>query len=669
MSGKKATSKKEKTVDSSANIHETVELPAQEVKKALAQLQAAAAAEKDKSEDKSGESFESKIERAMQKIVSDTLGDEPIDHISLAEKMPRAKTAGTVKVARAKGIRLDETYVNHEQQEETSGKSEKTAQEQEPEKAPESSRQEPEQPVKEEAQKRQEKEKAPEEPRRRTADDNGRGQNGKKPKQRKRRSEYLNIEVPPERKSRKGLAAAAIVIGVLLAGTVGVYAGVGNYYQDKFLPGTNINHIDCSGMTAEEAEEKIRRRVEDYSLTVYAREAEPQVITAESIEYKYQPYDGVEKVMAQQKPMSWVNSFFSERSYTVGESISYNREKVREQMNQLDFMQPDRQTAPVDAHLEYQENQFVIVPETVGTAVDAEKTLEILCKCVEESLSSVDLEKEDVYQKAAVLKDNEQLVQELEHLNSYAKASITYTFGDQTEVLNGDVIRNWITAGEGAGTEIDESVLEGNVYAYVADLAARHDTLGASRPFTTTSGRTINVAGGNYGWQIDQYAEAVQLLEEIRSGQVVSREPNYVSTALQAGPDDIGKTYIEVDLTSQHMYYYREGMLIFESEIVSGKPTPDKATPTGVCHLYYKKLDEVLRGEKQENGEYEYETPVQYWMPFNGGVGFHDANWQASFGGDVYTYNGSHGCINLPVSKAAELYEIIDTETPIVVFN
>ena len=80
-------------------------------------------------------------------------------------------------------------------------------------------------------------------------------------------------------------------------------------------------------------------------------------------------------------------------------------------------------------------------------------------------------------------------------------------------------------------------------------------------------------------------------------------------------------------------------------------------------------MNEVLRGEKKENGEYEYETPVQYWMPFNGGVGFHDASWQASFGGDVYTYNGSHGCINLPPDKAAELYEIIDTETPIVVFN
>ncbi len=660
MSDKKVTSKKERPVDHGADIHETVELPAQEIKKALAQLQAAAAAENSSSEDEEGESFESKIERAMQKIVSETLGEGPIDHISLAKEMPRAKTAGTVKVARAKGIRLDGTYVNHEQQE-TWDQPKKEQPEMTEEGRPEKKGTETEQT-------HESVQAVREEPKRRKTEERRKAQKGRKSG--KRRSEYLGIEIPSESRSKRGLVAAAVVIGVLLVGTVGVYAGVGNYYQDKFLPGTNINHIDCSGMTSKEAEDRIRKRVEDYSLTVYAREAEPQVIGAESIDYKYQPYDGVKKVMAQQKPMNWYRSFFTERSYTVGESISYDREKVREQMGKLDFMQPDRQVQPVDAHLEYKDNEFVIVPETEGTAVDAEKALELICKCVEESLSSIDLEKEDVYYTAAVKKDNAELVAEAEHLNSYAKASITYTFGDQTEVLNGEVIRNWIVTGEGDATDIDETVLESNVYAYVADLAARHDTLGSSRPFTTTSGRAITVGGGNYGWQIDQYAEALQLLEEIRNGEVVTREPNYVSTAMQSGSSDIGNTYIEVDLVAQHMYYYREGMLIFESDIVSGDPSKaDRETPTGVYCLYYKKLNEILRGEKQENGEFEYETPVQYWMPFNGGVGFHDANWQASFGGDVYTYNGSHGCINLPVSKAAELYEIIDTETPIVVFN
>ncbi len=635
MSGEKVKPEVKKSIGGGDN-YETVELPAQEVKKALAQLQAVAASEKDGRESKDGESFESKIERAMQKIVSDTVGDEPIDHISPAQRAPKAKTAGTIKVARAKGIRLEEADAREE------GTPEKAAagQKQDTDLKAAESQKDSEETVEKKTAKQKERPQAP-----------------------------PPVRPEPEKKSKRGLAVAAVIIGVLLLGTGGVYAGVGNYYQDRFLPGTSINHIDCSGMTVQQAEQLIRKRVEDYSLTVYARNAEPQVITAGAIDYRYQPYDGVDQVLEQQQPMRWVDSFFTSYDYTVGENISYDREKVRVQMEQLDCMKPDRQVPPTDAHLEYQEGQFVIIPETEGTALDAAKVLDLICRCVEEGQESLELEKEGVYQTAAITKDDQGLVQEMDHLNSYAKASITYTFGDETEVLNGETIRDWVHVSEDGSVDINDEELESNVYTFVAELAARRDTLGANRTFTTSSGRMVNVAGGNYGWQIDQYSEAIQLLEEIRGGQVVTREPNYASTAMHPGPNDIGDTYIEVDLTTQHMYYYREGTLIFESDIVSGKPTPERVTPTGVCHLYYKKLDEVLRGEKKENGEYEYETPVQYWMPFNGGVGFHDANWQASFGGDVYTYNGSHGCINLPVDKAAELYEIIDTETPIVVFD
>ena len=44
-------------------------------------------------------------------------------------------------------------------------------------------------------------------------------------------------------------------------------------------------------------------------------------------------------------------------------------------------------------------------------------------------------------------------------------------------------------------------------------------------------------------------------------------------------------------------------------------------------------------------------------MPFNGGIGFHDASWRSKFSGTIYQYSGSHGCINLPVDKAKLLYE------------
>lgn len=95
----------------------------------------------------------------------------------------------------------------------------------------------------------------------------------------------------------------------------------------------------------------------------------------------------------------------------------------------------------------------------------------------------------------------------------------------------------------------------------------------------------------------------------------------------------------------------------------------ERQTPPGIFQLYYKKSPSVLKGKMLENGKYEYERPVTYWMPFNGGIGFHDASWQPYFGGNRFREGGgSHGCINLPADKAAELYNRIDESVPIVCF-
>ena len=40
------------------------------------------------------------------------------------------------------------------------------------------------------------------------------------------------------------------------------------------------------------------------------------------------------------------------------------------------------------------------------------------------------------------------------------------------------------------------------------------------------------------------------------------------------GKDDIGPTYIEVDMTEQKMYYYVDGVLKIETEVVTGINEP-----------------------------------------------------------------------------------------------
>ena len=132
---------------------------------------------------------------------------------------------------------------------------------------------------------------------------------------------------------------------------------------------------------------------------------------------------------------------------------------------------------------------------------------------------------------------------------------------------------------------------------------------------------------------IDQSAEVAQLSQEIQSGAQVTRQPAYSQTANSYGVNDLGDTYIAVDLSEQHMYYYQSGSLIFDSDFVSGNMSySDRQTPSGIYTLYYKKSPDVLRGAQKPDGTYEYEEPVEYWMPFNGGIGFHDAPWRSDFG-------------------------------------
>ena len=60
--------------------------------------------------------------------------------------------------------------------------------------------------------------------------------------------------------------------------------------------------------------------------------------------------------------------------------------------------------------------------------------------------------------------------------------------------------------------------------------------------------------------------------------------------------------------------------------------------------------------------------PVDVFMPFNGGIGIHDASWRKTFGGNIYLTNGSHGCINTPPDLAHKIFANIKASTPIICY-
>ena len=252
------------------------------------------------------------------------------------------------------------------------------------------------------------------------------------------------------------------------------------------------------------------------------------------------------------------------------------------------------------------------------------------------------------------------------------KSAITYILPTGNVTLGRDTLITWLQDnGDGTYTKNDDTWYT-KVSEFVSTMAAGVDSRGKDRLFSATGiGDIVLNTGSYYGWEIDEAAEITKLLGELAEGTVTTREPVYLSreSAKKDDNNGIGQNYCEVDLSRQHLWLYKAGQLAFETDVVSGLMDEAHYTPPGVYRIQKKETDAVLRGEKLPNGAYTYEAPVSYWMPFTDqGHGLHDASWKWAFGGEEYIWNGSHGCINLPVDAAAAVFDLMTTEMPLVIY-
>lgn len=268
-------------------------------------------------------------------------------------------------------------------------------------------------------------------------------------------------------------------------------------------------------------------------------------------------------------------------------------------------------------------------------------------------------------------RENRHLQEKCSALNACAGSSITYVFGSETEKLTFPDFVDWLKVRDGEVTVREEKVAK-----YVRGLAEKYETRYLDRNFTTTYGNVVTFPAGlnEYGYTILEDQEAAQLTQDILSGEAVEREPVYLTLGPWGDPlylkrngvDDLAGTYVEVSISAQHLWYYIDGGLFIESDVVTGDTTLGQDTATGVFPLAFKESPSTLRGGE---GKKKYVTKVQYWMPFYEGQGLHDAWWKSVFGGTEYIGNGSHGCVNLPPSVAETIYYNIEPGTAIIIYN
>lgn len=456
------------------------------------------------------------------------------------------------------------------------------------------------------------------------------------------------------------------VVGVAVSLLIVAYIITAFYFGRYFYPNTSINGEDFSNADQVAVLVSMTRQGGDYCLQVYGRDPENFdnvelfQITSEDVNLTMSVrQEDVKDLLRLQKSVLWPVFIWGDHTYTLQTDKMVDEDSLGSFLETKDCFREEHMTDPEDAYIEgYSETkgQYVTAPEVIGSRMQTDLARESIYQAILQGESRMDLEETGCYSDPAVTAEDPALQQAVAEANKWLETEITYDWNGTEVVLDEEQIREWISLKDNKFS-LDEEAVAG----FVADQSREYDTYGKYRTFHTTMGYDLKLPGGAFGWLTDRDAETEALIGLIEKGTVGEREPVYASKGPWKGTNDIGNTYVEADMTHQHLYLYQKGAIVLETDFVSGDMSKGMVTPEGVFGLTYKTTNAVLRGA-------DYVTPVNYWMPFNGNVGMHDATWRDTFGGDIYLNDGSHGCLNLPLDKAEEIYQYMTEGFPIICY-
>jgi hypothetical protein len=444
---------------------------------------------------------------------------------------------------------------------------------------------------------------------------------------------------------------------IITASVVLIYLLISIYFAKHFFFNTVVNGADVSLKSHEVAEDIIKNYIKDYKLILRGRDGETEKIVGQEIALQYNEQSSIYNIYPMKSSIMWLFSLFKAEKYYVSDLFIYNKENLEDKINELNCINKVM-VGPQNVSFKYTNGSYAVVKEVYGNKINRDKLNEVIKESISEGETEIDLNEKSCYENPKYTLNSKKTFETLNLLNKYVKANIIYIFDSEKEVLDENTINQWLCVNE----NLDVIISEMEVMRYVRALSKKYDTVGIDRDFITSTGKIVEVKGGLYGWKINQALETKVLLENIRLGKTVEKEPIYTQKALPRGKNEIGNTYVEINLTKQHLWFYKNGRLITQGKVVTGNPNRGNSTVTGTYMLNYKQKGANLRGPG-------YEAGVTYWMPFFGNIGIHDASWRYSFGGEIYKRNGSHGCVNAPLYLAKNIFENIEAETPIVCYQ
>lgn len=447
------------------------------------------------------------------------------------------------------------------------------------------------------------------------------------------------------------------IFGLLV---IAYFAGV-LYFHLHFGTYTTINGYNVAGYTVEEVEQLILNDMNAYEVTIRFKNGEEKIKNGDG-SLNINTSATVKYIKEQYNPFLWFMQLTDKKEHTLEFVIDYDRESMKQYISKSTFMDESLMKESTDAKVTMEEGKVLVIPDVTGTKLDKEKVYETVFNTLDNGNIIVSLEESDCYIPAEITTDSDIIQKSAKNAEDFLAIEAKYDFlGSYYTISKEELCTMGYLDPETGEVKLSKT----NIELYARNFAEKYTTVNKKRKFRTHDGLLIYVEGKDgYGWELDPEKEAEELYEYMCTMSSFTKKPAIIQEGYAFWDlNDIGGSYVEVDLTDQRVYVYKDGFRVYETPCVTGYPDWLHKTPGGLFDVTYKDTYVKLRGE-------DYESPVTYWMPFAGDIGMHDATWRTEdhYTPDRYTWDGSHGCVNLPFAAAAKIYELVEAGSPVVCY-
>ena len=437
------------------------------------------------------------------------------------------------------------------------------------------------------------------------------------------------------------------------------------YYRNGFSYGTWINGTYCTGKSIDEVNDILTSQFHYNGINIKDCNGRLYLISADDIGYKFDFKKALKIYLDRQNSWLWPENLLSDHEQKLLPVVTYDKDLLDKKIAECPPFAKAASEKP-EVRLYYDTAKGYVLINNSKNILDVQKGIKAVKDDAGNSQGSVDLKALKCYYDLKITPEMQSDIDLYKKIEPLQNQDIELDFGEKKEKIDSKIASGFIRMNEEGNIYFDKA---GNaqldsdlVEAYIDKLSSKYDTVGITRSFHSTSGRNVSIEGGTYGNNIDKKSELERLMGQLNKREKVSEEPVYAQkAAVQGDKNDIGNTYIEVDMSSQMLYHYVGGTIKLQTPVVTGNVALKRGTPAGVNYVIVKQKNRTLHGAN-------YTSFVKLWMQVYKGIGIHDASWRDDYGGDIYETAGSHGCVNTPYDKMLELYNETEVGTPVVMF-